>query len=277
MKISAKEKKDLNNLIKELTGFQQRLSKFDYVKDREDFFKEMERFKGFIRKQADEKLYKNFEKSKSFPEFKRFFRKMEEYYERTLEAIEAVGLMTQSRTNSSNINFFQHISSKHVQVTYEQIKNELNMIDLKKRKRFVMVGIGPLAESVLFLFENTDALKIVGLDNNQEAIHISSEMIKSIINTPRIELIHCDGADYDYKNEDVVLVANFCARKSKVLDRIVETGKNGIQIILREPVFLINLIYREATSGINPRLAIVDEIYFDKTKAKSLLLEKLDY
>ncbi len=151
------------------------------------------------------------------------------------------------------------------------------MIDWQGKKQIVMVGGGALPETILYLYDHTDIQNIIGLDNNQEAIYMAGEMIRSINNTSRIRLLHQNGSNYDYRDADIIYIANFVTPKMKVLDRIAETAKNGVQILVRTPVSFSKMFYESALDGLNPRLTITQEGAINRYFLSStLVMQKLD-
>jgi len=92
-----------------------------------------------------------------------------------------------------------------------------------------------LPETILFYYENTLIDTIVALDNNQEAVVMAGKLIRSQ-NLNRIKTIRIDGTHYDYKDADIICLANFVSPKSKVFDQIAKTAKVNVQIVTRTPI-----------------------------------------
>jgi hypothetical protein len=256
--ISLKDKKKLEDFIKKLDVIRKDLKKVDYVNEREKFFGLMENFWKFLRKPKNSKLFKLFEHSKYYNKYKKFFNKMDDYYVRSFEAMEAVNIIAKSYTTPGS---FLKLTEQDLTInSYKVVKREIELLDHSNCKTLAMVGSGPLPETILYIFENTNILKIIGIDNNQEAIYLAGEMISSIKKTPRIEFIHYDGLDYNYKNSDIVYIANFVYPKTEVLNRIAKTAKPGIKILIRNPFSFGKMLYDEVNfDKIDPRLTLIQK------------------
>ena len=191
-------------LTKNLEVFRLDLEKNDYVHHKNEFFNIMNNFWEFAASMNDKEAYEYFEHSQYFTKYRSFFSSREQYYVRTIEAIEAVNIMTKSF--KENINFYDLLERKMAKENYLKTSYEIEMMDLEGSKQLVMVGCGPLPETVLYLYENTELDEIIGLDYNQEAVYMGGEMLNSVGNTSRVKLIHCDGLKYDYKDADIIFV-----------------------------------------------------------------------
>ena len=264
------------NLLKQnLEKFRVALEKNDYVQHKNAFFSIMNKFWEFAASMNDEETYEYFEHSQYFTKYRSFFSAREQYYVRTIEAIEAVNIMTKSV--KENIKFYDLLERKIAKENYLKTSYEIEMMDIEDSKQLVMVGCGPLPETVLYLYENTELEEIIGLDYNQEAVYMGGEMLNSVGSTSRVKLIHCDGLKYDYKDADIIFVANFVTPKIKVLQQIANTAKNGAKVLVRTPVLLGKMLYESAINGMPSRLTLlkkgdINPYFLDQ----SLLLEKLD-
>lgn len=255
--IEIEQKQEIQALETMMKWHQQHLKMSYYINNEKEFISRMRNFWKFISSYPDEKTYSVFEESKYYCDNKSFFSYMEQYYTRLLETIEVKKIMLQGENTKK---YFSDLLSNNLAMDgYNQVKNEILMVDWKGKNNVVMVGCGSLPQTVLCLYDNTKAENIVGLDNNQESIYIAREMVKSINRVDRINLIHCDGLNYDYGNADLVYVANFIKPKTKVIDRIAETAKDGVNVIVRSPVSFGKMFYENALEDLNPVLSVVKE------------------
>lgn len=262
-------------LQNKLETFRVQLEECDYINEKTHFFELMNEFWKFLSSYKDADSYELFEHSEYFTKYQPFFKSQEDYYVRTLEAIEAVSIMTkQFETKSANfMDFFDHQMSKEC---YLQTSQEMNLLNHGQEKSLVMVGCGPLPETLMYISENTNFESIHGLDSNQEAIYMAGEMLSSQ-GIDKIKLIHYDGLEYDYADADVIYVANFTRPKKKVLDRIAETAKNGAKILVRTPVLLGKMLYEDAEEALHKRLTVIKEGKVnDYFLFKPLLLQKVE-
>ena len=270
---------EIQNKVKSLTQtleeFRIALEHNNYMSHKKEFFEIMNKFWEFASSMQDTKTYEYFEHSQYFSKYRSFFSSKEQYYVRTIEATEAINIITKSI--KENIRFYDLLERKMAKENYLKTSYEIEMMDLEKKKQLVMVGCGPLPETILYLHDNTNLEEIIGLDSNQEAILMGGDMLNSIGNTSRVNLIHCDGVKYDYKDADIIFVANFVTPKIKVLQQIANTAKNGAKILVRTPVLLGKMLYECAINGLPSRLTLrkkknINSYFLDQ----SLLLEKLD-
>ena len=273
--ISPEIQEKVNSLKQNLEKFRVALEKNNYMHHKKEFFSIMNEFWEFASSMDDEETYEYFEHSQYFTKYRSFFSSKEQYYVRTIEAIEAVNIMTKSI--KENINFYDLLERKMAKENYLKTSYEIEMMDLEGSKTLVMVGCGPLPETILYLYDNTELEEIIGLDYNQEAVFMGGEMLNSVGNTSRVNLIHCDGTEYIYENADIIFVANFVTPKIKVLQQIANTARNGAKVLVRTPIFLGKMLYESVIHNLPSRLTLrrkgnINPYFLDQ----SLLLEKLD-
>lgn len=256
-----------------LDWHQQDLKMAYYINNEKEFIARMKRFWEFISSYDYEDIYEDFENSAYCLKNKSFFSYMEQYYTRLLETIEVKKIMLQSLNEKKS--FLDLLSKNLAMDGYNQVRTEIGMIDWKGKKNVVMVGCGSLPQTILCLYDNTQASNIVGLDNNQESIYIAREMMKNINSSSRINLQHCEGLNYDYGKADLIYVANFIKPKKKVIDRIAQTAKHGANIIVRSPVSFGRMLYEDALDNLNPLLTILKEGDINKNFLfKPIILKK---
>lgn len=264
----------LVDLQQTLESFRIQLVNTDYISERAAFFEIMKSFWAFANSFDDEEVYDFFEHSEYYTKHKMFFSSMEQYYVRTIEAIEAVSIMTKSFEH--HLKSFDLFEQRMAKENYSKTSDEIQMTGIDNVNNLVMVGCGPLPETILYLSENTDVKSIVGIDYNQEAIYMAGEMIQSLGQSDKVKLMHYNGVEYDYKNADLIIVANFISPKAKVLQRIANTAKNGAKILVRTPILLGKMLYESADSLpsrlILQKKGIPNRYFLDQ----SLFLEKLD-
>lgn len=273
--ISLEQRDKLHALQKEFHRHRRILEKINYTNQKEAFFEAMNTFWKFISSYEEEQMFRYFEHSDYYQKNRGFFSSAQNYYVRVLETVEAVNIMRKSLDKDQT--FLDLFDRQLAKETYLQTNKDIHMMDWRGKKKIVMVGSGPLPETILYLYDHTDIEQIIGLDRNQEAIYIAGEMISAINDTSRIRLLHYNGLDYDYKDADLVFVANFISPKIKILNRIAETAKNGVQVLVRTPVSFGKMLYESALEGLNPRLSLTQEGQVHKYfLSKTLVLEKFD-
>jgi len=275
MDYSKTEIEKLNKLVEKLEDFRQKLQKIDYIHNQNNFFDTMRKFRMFIALKEHNDLYDIFSHSKYFDEYKDFFSKVNMYYIRALESVQTISIMTKSNHNSNNL--LELLDSQLIIECYERKGEEINSLDFANAKKLVCVWSGPMPETLLYIYENTDIEKIVWLDIDHEAIFMAWNMIRWL-KFNNINLMQMDGRDYDYSDTDIVYIPLFVWDKDWVLKQIAETWKKEIQILINSPKWLWNLIY-DGIKNTNPRLRITfrnDD--FSIFKAQEIIkFEKYDF
>jgi hypothetical protein len=128
-------------------------------------------------------------------------------------------------------------AGEFAQRTYARVADMFTHVDFSGCRRFVMVGSGPLPATLLHVLDRTPVAKAIGLDVDTEAIDIARQLARSFA-IPGLEILQEDGGSYDYAAADVVYIANLVVPKAKVLRRVSETARIGIQVVLRDPFAL---------------------------------------
>lgn len=246
------DKEKLANLVNNLENYKQKLEKINYTHDKKEFFEVMTNFRRYLLSADEEGLYEVFFHSKHFRKYKDFFTNINNYYLRMLESLQSISIMTRGIHNYRS--FSDIIDKDLIKESYEKKAKEIESIDFSEAKQMILVWCGPMPETLLYMYENTNIDNIVGIDNNHEAVFIAGEMINGL-NLDKISLYQADGTRFNYKNADIVYLPIFAYPKNKIIKRIVETGKESVQILVNSPVGLANLMYEDFWK-IHPRLKI---------------------
>jgi len=270
------QKDNLQKLIDDLTSLFDTLDKIHYAVEKEKFYSHMDTIWEYIRNYDKEDIVQLFFHTDEFKVMKEKISSLELYYERALEVNESVIILSNIlKDNSSYITEFT--KNRFVINNYHTVKNELSILENKNPNTFVMVGSGPLPETILFLADNTDIQNIIGIDASPEAIAIAGDLIKNLGYQNRIQFISSYGEEYDYANADVVHIANSVHNKSKVLNQIAKTCKKGTEILVRVPFGLSALPYEtvdELPSSLCKKKISQKSPFF---KDHCILLEKFNY
>lgn len=253
MKITDKDIWKLNQIIAKLDGFKNDLLKVDYIRDKKSFFKIMREFRSYIPSVKDKKICDILIHSKYFNNYRKFFSERNMYYLRSLESIQSISIITKS--SHLNNSFVDLMDTDLIRDCYERKWEEIRSLDFSKAKTLVSVWSGSMPETILYFYENTDIKNIIWLDTNHEAIFIAWEMI-NWLHLDKINLFQVELEEYDYKDADIVYIPLFIMNKNKILDRILETWKKDVQILVTAWKGLWLLIYEEFLA-VNTRLKVV--------------------
>lgn len=265
----------LNILVNKLEFFKNQIKSIDYIHDKKEFFDIMKDFRKYIAQIKDEELCDMFYHSKYYNDYKKFFRDKNYFYMRSVECIEALSIMT--KWIHWNNSFVELIDRDYIKARYEQKVNEMKSLDFSNAKTMLFVWCWPMPETMLFAYENTNIKNIIWIDNSNEAVYIAWEMIRSLW-LRNISLIHIDWRDYDYSNVDIVYIPWFVFPKNDILDRIVETWKQDIQILVYSPSYLQKMIFDDI-DNINKRLKVIDKlnIQYEYSNRNMVKLWKYDF
>ncbi|MDQ7008852.1 MAG: hypothetical protein Q9M94_01005, partial [Candidatus Gracilibacteria bacterium] len=183
----------------ELEKFRKDIISIDYIHNKIDFFEIMERFRKYLVERSIGNNFEIFYHSKYYKFYKDFFTDINEYYIRSLESMQAISVMTQGIHNFESVSEF--LNSDFLKEGFERKSKEFAVIDSSKVKNIVFVGCGPFPETMLYVYENFNVDKILGLDYNHEAIYMAGEMMNGLGYT-NISFKQIDAVDFDYSDAD---------------------------------------------------------------------------
>jgi hypothetical protein len=267
----------LNDLLNDLNYFYKNLNSIDYIHNQKSFFITMQKFRKYIASFNEEEFFEHFYHSSYYQIYKNIFKQFNDYYMCAIESMETVAII---RNNiEKNYRFIEMINNLYIKDRYDKKIAEFSSLDFSGSKTMVIIGSGPLPKSIIFLAENTKLEKIIGLDNNQEAVFMSGEIISSL-GLRKVNLFHKNTIKFNYKDADIIYITGIISQKNKILDRIAETGKDSVQILVDTPRLLSKLLYESVDeNSIHPLLKIVNKqhsnnIYNNQTMLK---IEKHNY
>jgi hypothetical protein len=117
---------------------------------------------------------------------------------------------------------------------YSRIADMFCWKDFDACNSLVMVGCGPQPVTLLHVADRYPTVKIHGLDSDKQSIEVARQVL-DVFGVAKAELLHTDGAAYDYDHAKIVYVANLVYPKSAVLKQISRSGCSGILVVLRDP------------------------------------------
>ncbi len=275
MKFTKDEIKKLEQFILKLQEFKEKIDKVDYIHNKEKFFDIMKEFRKYLLEHDDGNIYTIFYHSKYYDFYKNYFTRINEYYLRSLESIQSLSVITKW---IHGVKTFSNLIDKElIRESFLRKEKELQPIDFSNAKKLVLVWSWPFPETLLYIYENTSVEKIVWIDYNHEAIFIAGEMIWWL-NIDNITIEQFDGTEYDYSDADIVILPIFVSPKEKIIERIIKTWKDNVQILISNPKWLWKLLY-EWLEEIHPQANIVyKEDFFSSFLAQEIIkLEKYNF
>jgi hypothetical protein len=250
----------LTTLQSKLESFRRRIEQCP--KNSTEFIKAMSEFWAFLSMFYEEdtggELYQAFERSNYFAKHQKEFSGFETFYVRSNEIQEAMSIKYEKNAHGEK-GFLELCDTELSRQTYEQTRDEMQMLDEQDRncETMVMVGCGPLPETMMFIIEQTGVKKIIGLDQEETAVSMAGGLIHSMGYDKRIDTQPVRGEQYNYGDADVICVANFVSPKRAVFERIADTAKQGAKILTRNPVSFGRMLYEVTEDCIPPRLTIM--------------------
>ncbi|QQS59745.1 hypothetical protein IPN35_02610 [Candidatus Peregrinibacteria bacterium] len=236
-------KEVVKDIVETLDMYHKKITSINTSHDREEFFNLMGDLDRYITGIIDEDAFQSFYHSVHFRTFSDLFLIPHQYYMRAVEALESSCIQRVSFSDSIEP-LSDKVKGDFMKTRFYTKVKDLSMVDFSRVKKFVMVGTGPLPDTILFVTENFNIPEIIGIDNNAEAVFSGNELIR-YLGLSQVQIRNADGIDYDYSGADLVYVANFVPPKNKVLSRIAETAPNHVQIIIESPLLMGRLFFEE--------------------------------
>jgi trans-aconitate methyltransferase len=232
----------LEALINDLDSFSRALGDINYSCEKERFKKQMERLWQYIRAYSDEQTVQQFLQSERFPLFRKEFKAHQDYYERLIEAEEAM-VIHSGILKKSMESLLIFAKNTFVIDNYKMVRKEMDMSNMDDAKELVMVGCGPLPETILFLVDNTNISHITGIDASNEATMIAGGILEAMGHSARVTLECAHGETYDFSHADVIHIADAVCNKNAVFQNIAKTAKKGTRILVRNPSHLARVLF----------------------------------
>ncbi|MBU9561945.1 SAM-dependent methyltransferase [Burkholderia multivorans] len=119
-------------------------------------------------------------------------------------------------------------------------RTEMFLSDMSADSTVAMVGSGGMPLSLLFM-QSFSGARIVGLDLNEESLRTGERFVDHLCasNPARyrrgaIEMVHADGAAYDYGACDIIILSIHIENKLEIVKRIIETAPRDRRVIVVE-------------------------------------------
>lgn len=124
---------------------------------------------------------------------------------------------------------------EHPWGAYGGMRRTLELLDLDGCNRLVLVGCGPLPDSLFCCLDHTEVPHLVGIDQDASACARARALLDEMA-TDRIEIVHAEGVTFDYGTTDIACISAFVTDRAAVLERVIASGSPGTQVVLRLPI-----------------------------------------
>jgi SAM-dependent methyltransferase len=138
---------------------------------------------------------------------------------------------------------------------YDRVRDMFDVVDFSSRRRFVLVGCGPLPLTLYHVHDRTAVTELIGIDVDFNSVEKVNATARSF-GLNRVAAHAVSGEQFDFAGADVVYVANLVRPKRLVLKRIADTAPRTAAIVLRDPYSLGRLLTERGTDDLDPRFEV---------------------
>jgi Methyltransferase domain len=147
------------------------------------------------------------------------------------------------------------LTDRFAKDSYQRVKELLVLADLRDCRRLVMVGCGAFPATLLWFSDQLPAIDYIGLDIDPDCVLLANRMAEALgRRNLRFETV--DGSDFNYSGADFVYIANQVAPKRKVLEQLLQYATPQLQVAVREPSHLGELLAAPVRRDLPPGFAI---------------------
>lgn len=147
------------------------------------------------------------------------------------------------------------LTDRFARDSYQRVKELRVLADLGACRRLVMVGCGAFPATLLWFSDQLPAIDYIGLDIEPDCVLLANRMAGAL-GRRNLRFKTVDGCDFDYSGADFVYVANQVAPKRKVLERLLQYATPQLQVVVREPTHLGELLAAPVRSDLPPGFAV---------------------
>ena len=141
-----------------------------------------------------------------------------------------------------------------------------------------MLGCGPFPETLIEIYGfNKEIKQIIGIDKRLGVLKIADKVVKKILPGAKNIIFESSKAElYDYKDIDVIFLANGLVNKGVILQRIYKTGKNSLEILARNPILMGKSLYEDLYTLPQLELFTVYDVVQASKLSETILLKLKD-
>ena len=110
---------------------------------------------------------------------------------------------------------------------------EIELAHILQSDKVLHIGCGGIPYTALIISKEKNA-KVIGIDNNPNAVKIAKEYLKNAKTFDNIEIKNGDGANYDVSHFDVIIIAYGVDEQEKILKNVLSSMNKQVRLILRK-------------------------------------------
>lgn len=271
--ITRQDLEQVEILKDQLEGFRVKLSKWDRVSNRKEFFANMDEFLKFVWSFKNDRIFHIFKHTEHYSVLKDFFSFLTTYYLRTIQIMESLEIWKKIKKWES---YYDYFKSDYLKRVYDQTKREMKKIDLSKCNTALVIDTWALSPTIFGIYENTNVKNVIWVSKSEESTYMAEEAIKSQ-KTNRMRFRYCDWRHCIYAWIDLLYITNFTINKKAILDKIAENCNDNIRVVIKIPRSLWSMIYEDPTIWLHPRLYVDSVLSDDWHLYKTVILKKLNF
>jgi hypothetical protein len=195
-------------------------------------------------------LYYHVKRSSHFPRLTQLLSSQQLAYERLDEARAVDQIVSLGKSPKSFDGFAAALGKldEFRETTFDLTRNEADWLAgfAPTPKNLVMVGCGALPYTLLHACWRRPALSCTGLDYDNGSLVLAHKVRKCLKLEGRLHYVTQNGHVFDYRDHDVIVVANIVSQKHQVLERIATTAPRGAVIVVRNPVTFGEVLWEDA-------------------------------
>lgn len=158
--------------------------------------------------------------------------------------------------------------------TFEFAKKESLEAGFTPESKVVFIGGGPFPETAI-AYSKQNNCKITIIDNNPEAVVLSTKIISELGLDKTISIRYCDAAEHDYSGYTHIVVAALAKPKPLIMRQICDTMPADAVVVCRNVEGLRGFIYEPVNNDLLEHFTHQSKVYGDdKTIVHSLILKK---
>lgn len=269
--IIVRSKINIDNFIEQLKDFKDKIDLISFNQS-EKFIATMESLWEFLSSVSDESLVTSLQSDVRFEPIQKYLSEKWHGYITLIEIDIAKKFLNDVSLNNN-------IPSVLSEEDYVGVDRELSLLTRSLSGcNIAMLGCGPFPETLIEIYGfNKEIKQIIGIDKRPGVLKIADKVVKKILPGAKNIIFKSSKAElYDYKDIDVIFLANGLVNKGVILQRIYKTGKNSLEILARNPILMGKSLYEDLYTLPQLELFTVYDVVQASKLSETILLKLKD-